>query len=252
MDSPINPYEPFQPQLDSKIAASQNITIKERPPCDELKGIVHSYIQVTTTGPLQYKVVPDGMEAFYISPCGVMILGVCRESFEVNITQSGQYFGVRFYPGMLKRFTIDRFPDITSKPITHEPIWRETGDLHTQIYQKSGFDERAQICDSWLIQRLSPNQNSKLIEAVNVIFENKGCILVSTLAEKVNLSARQLNRVFRKHTGLSTKAMIQTIRLQCACRNTWLSESPLSEVALELGYYDQSHFTNDYRRFMSN
>lgn len=46
--------------------------------------------------------------------------------------------------------------------------------------------------------------------------------------------------------------MIQTIRVQCACRSAWDLQAPLSEVALELGYYDQSHFTNDYRRFVSN
>ncbi|MBL4583519.1 MAG: AraC family transcriptional regulator [Pseudomonadales bacterium] len=58
------------------------------------------------------------------------------------------------------------------------------------------------------------------------------------------------NRMFRQYAGLSTQSFCQTIRLQYACR--WLYYEPQNTLntAIELGYFDQAHLLNDYKKYL--
>ena len=59
--------------------------------------------------------------------------------------------------------------------------------------------------------------------------------------------------MFRHFIGLSPKSVITRLRLQDALRalNSGPAESvgSLSDLALRLGFYDQAHFTREFRTF---
>ncbi|MEZ9231413.1 helix-turn-helix domain-containing protein [Vibrio amylolyticus] len=241
-------YKPFQPFLSDVVLESKGVTLEERPPSNLLSGIVHSYLQVTTTKPIRYSVMPDGMEAFYISSCGVKISGFQERAFELNLPKPGQYFGVRFHPGGLQSFLDIKSSVIASKIVDVDSVCDEKFDLHHQLYQRTDFNSRAHFVDSWLLQKFAPPQSLRFDTALQEIYKVHGSIAVAELAKKVGLSSRHLNRIFQSYTGLSTKAFIQIIRVQCACKMAWEAESRASDLAHDLGYFDQSHLLNDYKK----
>lgn len=68
----------------------------------------------------------------------------------------------------------------------------------------------------------------------------------SELAKLVNVSARQLHRLFHDVFGMSTQAFIVRTRVQAASDALLLTDKPLADIAVEHGFCDQSAFC---RRF---
>jgi PAS domain S-box-containing protein len=75
-------------------------------------------------------------------------------------------------------------------------------------------------------------------------------ITVRQLASHVHLSERQLHRKFLEAFGSSPQAFILKVRVQAACDQLQQDDRPLSDVAYETGFADQSSFTQHFRRHM--
>ena len=69
---------------------------------------------------------------------------------------------------------------------------------------------------------------------------------VKTLAAEVGVHASHLAAAFRAWYGESPGDLLRRRRLDRAA-DLLRTHLPLTEVALSAGYYDQSHFTNDFR-----
>jgi len=76
-------------------------------------------------------------------------------------------------------------------------------------------------------------------------------ITLARLAAVVSLSPFHFHRQFKRSAGLTPGKYISQIRIKRA--KTLLSESdlPLAEVAIQVGFADQSHFTAAFRRATS-
>jgi AraC family transcriptional regulator len=77
-----------------------------------------------------------------------------------------------------------------------------------------------------------------------------GDIHLTELAQAVGLSEFHFAKLFKRSTGASPHQYILQRRLERAkelLRNPTLS---LSNISLEAGFADQSHFTNVFRRFV--
>ncbi|MFT3688736.1 GlxA family transcriptional regulator [Paenirhodobacter sp.] len=69
----------------------------------------------------------------------------------------------------------------------------------------------------------------------------------ATLAEGVNMSTRQLERLFRRYLGRSPKRYYMEIRLQKARNLLMQTEMSVINVALACGFASPSHFSKCYR-----
>ena len=68
------------------------------------------------------------------------------------------------------------------------------------------------------------------------------------IARRAHLSARQIERLFRKYLGSSPKGFYLGLRLARARTLLRSTASPLRMIALECGFTSQSHFSNAYKR----
>jgi AraC family transcriptional regulator len=69
------------------------------------------------------------------------------------------------------------------------------------------------------------------------------------VAEASGLSKYYLDRLFKLATGVSPLSYVIALRLDGAKHLLATSTRPITEIALELGFSDQSHFTNVFKRF---
>jgi len=70
---------------------------------------------------------------------------------------------------------------------------------------------------------------------------------VGELCDAFDLGERALQRLVLDRVGLSPKWLIQRRRLHDAVERLKAGQASVGEVAAELGYADQAHFTHDFR-----
>jgi AraC-like DNA-binding protein len=119
------------------------------------------------------------------------------------------------------------------------PLRDQTGAVIGLMGTTAGFEARKAL--------LQPFFN--LDKAVTYIRENfREKITVETLAQRVHMSSRQLHRRFQEAFGVGPQAFILKLRIQAACEMLQAENSLISNVAVELGFCDQSAFTQAFHK----
>jgi len=114
--------------------------------------------------------------------------------------------------------------------------------MHTEI-RPSGGPQRA-----GLAERHGTN-NPLVIQAIEAMENHIADPLeLGQLAHLADISARQLNRLFREKLGQSTMKFYSDLRLEKA--RALVAQSPLSltEIALAAGFAGSAHFSHSFRR----
>jgi len=70
---------------------------------------------------------------------------------------------------------------------------------------------------------------------------------MACLARKAGISSTHLNRRFRQLLRMTPTAYLRTVRIQAAERLLTTTSRSLSEIAVDVGYTDQSHLTKRFR-----
>jgi len=73
-------------------------------------------------------------------------------------------------------------------------------------------------------------------------------ISVKEAAASAHLSVRQLDRRFREILKMSPQEFITKLRMKTACELLSQGKSGILDIALSLGFYDQSSFTLQFRK----
>ena len=95
----------------------------------------------------------------------------------------------------------------------------------------------------------APNDYQRLTPSLEYALKN--CchnVSIPEMAKRSDLSTSQLQRDFRKLFRMSPGEYIMRLRLQLAQRKLIDSNTAIGQIALECGFFDQSHFTRAFRK----
>jgi AraC-like DNA-binding protein len=70
------------------------------------------------------------------------------------------------------------------------------------------------------------------------------------LAKACHMSTSDFERKFTESYGITPHNYIRNIRVRLSCHPLVFSHKRLSEIAMDFGFADQSHFTNEFHRLM--
>ncbi|MBI4752350.1 MAG: helix-turn-helix transcriptional regulator [Acidobacteria bacterium] len=73
---------------------------------------------------------------------------------------------------------------------------------------------------------------------------------LTQLAQSVNIHPVTVAKTFRSVFHVTMSEFIRQQRIEFACDQLLQSQLPINQIALESGFYDQSHFTNAFKRVM--
>lgn len=98
----------------------------------------------------------------------------------------------------------------------------------------------------------APTANfGRLSKAVQHLHQNFAEPMSTTqLAGIAGLSRSQFERVFRRLFGTSPMEYLLRVRVNAACRKLEDTNAKCTDIALECGFYDHSHFSRMFQRFM--
>ena len=133
---------------------------------------------------------------------------------------------------------------------------RAVGDLVEGIRAAMTVDPHAPAAhlaaighvESWLATHLPVDAQGLLVNRlVTWLGDHPEVTRVDELAREADLSERSLQRLVEQRIGLSPKWLLQRRRLHDAVEALKAGRGTLAEVAADLGYADQAHFTHDFR-----
>lgn len=80
------------------------------------------------------------------------------------------------------------------------------------------------------------------------LLETDGQVAIGALAEQLGWSRKRIVARFREEVGLPPKAVARLVRFDRARTLAEAAQEPdWARIAVECGYYDQSHLSNDFR-----
>lgn len=160
-------------------------------------------------------------------------------------------FGAYLYPYALPLLFRSSSCGFSSQMIDLKDLAGAEGrELEEQMMLAPGNAHRVTILTRFLEKRLcSFTHEPPVFSAIRQVIASMGEERVDGLAEKVNLSRRQFERKFKEYSGFSPKLYSRIARFQAAIRQYRNNTRSLTEIALECGYYDQSHFIHDFKSF---
>jgi transcriptional regulator GlxA family with amidase domain len=91
----------------------------------------------------------------------------------------------------------------------------------------------------------------RIAAILRAVESTPGLTQVEELAATAGISVRSLQQLFSEYVGVSPKWVIRRFRLhEAADRLAQGADIDLAALAQGLGYFDQAHFTSDFRRLV--
>jgi AraC-like DNA-binding protein len=110
-------------------------------------------------------------------------------------------------------------------------------------------EERVAIFERLLLARCTGRApDPEVSEALGAIDGDPAGVRIAAIAKSVGLSQDALEKRFRRVVGMSPKAFASLVQFRRALDAHSRSRATLTELALDTGFYDQSHFI---RRFQT-
>ena len=161
--------------------------------------------------------------------------------------------GVAFKPtGLWHLFGLN-LPALVNKA---ESAWNLLG-ISKDLFQDSlntikSPKEGMSILEKILIEKIrSGVQSPNAVDiAIGIIYEKRGCISVTQLIKRLNISERYFQKLFKKMVGLPPSLYTRIVRF-----NFMFSEMnpkvehDLKTISALYNYYDFSHFSRDFKRY---
>lgn len=242
-------------------ALENSFEYKELPVAPELSDFIccfWSFYSYNIDIPSNVTLIPDPCINIVIdlnNLSNIYILGPMDKPIKYEIPQSSNFFGMRFLPGRFPIFSPFPVNDILNKILPFDDRFYEMDKLSINVLENfdvNGIQNFA--CEQLLGTKkyyISKASNINILASIEYMYQNKGNIHISDLAHMNYCSIRTLSRKYNETVGINPKLMCRIIRLQYTLLNYLnSSHSNITDIALNSGYYDQSHFTKDFKEFI--
>jgi AraC-like DNA-binding protein len=182
-------------------------------------------------------------------PAG-LVHGVITRRFSQEIAGRGRVFGVKFRPGGFGAFTGADVGAWTDRVLPLSAAFGDRADAVVgDVLAADGDADRAAVMDGFLLERVPARDEryDEVLAIVRDIQDDPSLTTVDLAARRHALSRRTLQRLFRRYVGVGPKWVLQRARLHDAVdRIDTGRATDLATLALELGWFDQAHFTRDF------
>lgn len=140
--------------------------------------------------------------------------------------------------------------ELVDRRVSLEAICSGVSTLQAQIAEADTDRERVGHLETFLERKLAERGTLDAVVQHNVhaILASGGQISPEQLAQCAGLTVRQLERRFQVSVGVSPKFLCRIVRFR-AIFDRLQSSTPWTNIALDCGFFDQSHLIRDFKLF---
>lgn len=238
----------------------------EYPPCDALKPYIRCFwgtnsdLPRDSLQPEHSVVIPD--------TCMDIIMDIDMESgtayeFFCGINDGYFYsrpkpfdekkttFAIRFYCHSVILFADCDMSGVLNSAAPTEQYFEDFGRaVRREITEAKTTAERIALAENYLLRRLNKSrENPDFMNALYYMISQNGNADITDISLYTALSKRQLERVFKRTTGVSPKVLNDLIRYQLMWQDVISGSFDVQEAVLKFGFFDQSHLLKSFKKF---
>jgi len=217
--------------------------------------------KVLPTGWLDLEVNLGGAIQIY-DASGSKLVATCVDSWWVGVWNTYgtvqwplnvQLVGIHFKPGGAYPFLQFPLSELHNQIVSADAIW---GSFAVELYERlcaaPSIPARLALFEQLLLTRWDDTSDGLhgVRCGVTEIARHNGALSIKTLRDQMGISQNHLLTQFKRMVGISPKALAQLYRLKLVLRSIDPTRAvDWTQIAHQAGYYDQAHFSNDFRAF---
>lgn len=186
---------------------------------------------------------------------GLHLFGQFYGAYNYNINEASLNLGVNFKPTSIYKILKNDISLLTNKHILLSKINTELSKKITPIFIQNKNNIKA--FETGIINFINSldikqDKDVHFIDiAINHILEKEGLLKANDLLNIMPFSQKSLEVKFKKTIGLTPGKYIKMIRFNQLMKKYQNKKINLQDLLIMYNYYDQSHFTRDFKLFMS-
>jgi AraC-like DNA-binding protein len=181
------------------------------------------------------------------------IYGVQLGRFVRQLSGKDRILGIKFRPGAFYPFLRQSVSSIASRSIPVAQIFPDAEAAAEDVLTRSSELGMVQAAARFMeahLPALDPSVDFAR-RAVEEIIENPDVTRVQHLVARLDASERTLQRLFSRYVGASPRWVIKRYRVYEALEQLTHGRPPeFASLAQNLGYFDQAHFINDFKKLV--
>lgn len=196
---------------------------------------------------------PSVNVTFEVTPSrtGAFVNGVSTTKFERELSGSGWTFGVKFWPGGFGAFTGLDVGSFRDDVLPLGEVFDDADRLTDLVMSARDDERRRAVVDAFLSRRMTGAEDDpayrQVLEIVGAIVTDRSLTRVDQLTERYAVPVRTLQRLFRRYVGVGPKWVLRRYRLHDGADLLARGRTDeLAALAVELGYFDQAHFSREF------
>ena len=201
----------------------------------------------------ELRIYEGNMPLLYSRHSGALVSGPYDGFFVTDRTEGASAMGVHFRPGGAFPFLGLSAQEFADKHVDLDHIWgRAAGEIRERLVVAPSPGHRFRLLENALLARLRrPLEHHPAVSlALHGLCSENSRVLVRKLAREAGASDHRFIDVFRSEVGLNPKLFHRVQRFQRVLIQVHRQPEPKWEqLALEDGYFDQSHLIRDFLHF---
>ena len=181
------------------------------------------------------------------------IFGVQRGRFVRQLVGNDRICGIKFRPGAFYPWLRQPVSSLANSAVPLATVFADAADVERGVLAGRDDASMVQTATEFLMSRRPPSdprveRSARLVEQ---IASDRRITRVEQLAAQCGLHERTLQRLFDRYVGASPRWAIKRYRIYEALENVAAGVSyGWAALAQDLGYFDQAHFSNEFRRLV--
>lgn len=191
----------------------------------------------------------------FLKQSAAVVCGQLTRPLVLHSSLDAGMIGIRFQPSGMAPFLSTSMHSLTDARVSADELFAGIDQLVEEIVESSNDEQRIASCNRFLIRSLDiDHENLSVQRALERITLTRGRISVESLATLMGTSRRSLELAFQREVGTSPKMYCRITRFrhifdaieEYGPSVNWI------QIALDSGFFDQSHLIRDFRRFAGN
>lgn len=175
--------------------------------------------------------------------------GQQRKFFFLENTGRSGMFGITWKPAALTHLLGLRQSDFTDRVVSLNQVPGQWKKLIQDLGECRRPEDRIRASEQFIRPRIREIASHPVERSLQLMQETKGAANIATVCGEVGVTERQLQRIFHSHVGLAPKYYARILRFNHIFSLIQEGQVTWSDVVFLSGYYDQSHFIRDFKKF---